>query len=159
VLTEREATLLRRTFELAQQGRRAGDHPFGALLANPAGDVVLEAVNTVVTGSDVTAHAERNLVSLACRRSSGLDLRSHTLYSSTEPCPMCAGAIHWAGIGRVVYGLSQQALYEIAAADREARLPLPCRQVLAASGRQIEVVGPCLEAEALRPHQGFWADV
>jgi tRNA(Arg) A34 adenosine deaminase TadA len=157
MFSELDAALLRRTFALALQARQAGDEPFGALLADADGAVVLEARNTVVTDHDATAHAERNLIALASAEIGDEDLSPYTLFTSTEPCPMCAGAVHWGGVGRVVFGLSQDGLYAMSAASEPAdSFLLGCRQVLAASGHGVTVVGPCLEAEARQPHVGFW---
>ena len=147
--------LLRRAIELAGQARAHGNHPFGALLADEAGRVLAEAENTVVTGRDVTGHAETNLIRLASARFDPETLARCTLYTSTEPCPMCAGAIYWARVGRVVYALSQQGLYALTGEGSE-RLPLPCRDVLAAGHHAVEVTGPALEDEARQVHAGFW---
>lgn len=147
---------LRRAVAVSQAARDHGNHPFGAVLVGPDGSVVLEAENTVVTDQDVTCHAETNLVRLASRTIGG-DLSSYTLVTSTEPCAMCSGAIYWAGIGRVVYGLSETGLYALTGdhADNPT-LRLPCREVLGAGSRRIEVSGPLLEDEAALVHEGFW---
>lgn len=146
---------LRRAIAVSQAARDHGNHPFGAVLVDPGGAVVLEAENSVVTGDDVTNHAETNLVRLASGTISYDDLRGHTLVTSCEPCPMCAGAIFWAGIGRVVYGLSQAGLHELTGPG-EWTMDHPCRLVFADGGRETEVVGPLLEEEAAVPHRGFW---
>lgn len=155
-ISQADVVLLRRTFELAVEARAAGDHPFGALLADSNGEVVLQARNTVNSERDVTAHAERNLIALASIELEDRELSSYTIYASTEPCPMCAGAVYWGGVGRVVYGLSQRGLYALSAADPTESFLLSCRQVLEAGGRPVQVEGPYLEAEARRPHEGFW---
>ncbi len=146
---------LRRAIAVSQAARDHGNHPFGAVLVTPGGAIVLEAENSVVTESDVTGHAETNLARLASRTTSYDDLREHTLVTSCEPCPMCAGAIFWAGIGRVVYGLSQAGLHELTGPS-ESTLDHPCRVVLAGGGRETVVVGPLIEDEAAEPHRGFW---
>lgn len=146
---------LRRAIVLAHQARVHGNHPFGAVLVDPDGVVALEAENTVVTGHDVTNHAETNLVRLAPAHLHR-DLSHHTLVTSCEPCPMCAGAIFWAGIGRVVYGLSQERLHEVAGSDPANTLAHGCRLVFAGGGRETQVVGPLLEDEAAATHAGFW---
>jgi len=96
--------LLRRAIELARLAREHGNHPFGALLVDAKGNVVLEAENTVRTDKDVTAHAETNLMRLATARFDRDFLGRCTLYTSTEPCAMCAGALVHARIKRLVYG-------------------------------------------------------
>ena len=76
---------LSRAIEIARQAREAGNHPFGALLVDAGGDVVLEAENTVTTGNDCTNHAELNLVRAAGSRLDPESLAGCTLYASTEP--------------------------------------------------------------------------
>lgn len=147
--------LLRRAIALAASARQHGNHPFGALLADENGQILLEAENTVITENDATGHAETNLVRLASRQFSPESLAKYTLYTSTEPCPMCSGAIFWSGIGRVVYALSEEQLYAMTG-DSPESLKLPCREVFARGGRSVEVLGPLLEAEAVRVHEGFW---
>jgi tRNA(Arg) A34 adenosine deaminase TadA len=146
---------LRAAIALAGQARAHGNHPFGALLAGPDGQVLLEAENTVVTGADCTGHAESNLMRLASQHFSAELLAGCTLFTSTEPCPMCAGAIFWGGVGRVVYGLGQPAFYDFLGPGSQG-LRLACRAVFAQGQRVIEVLGPALEPEALEVHRGFW---
>src|SRR5260370_35423491 len=98
---------LRSAIAIARRAREHGNHPFGALLVGPQGQALLEAENTVVTGADCTGHAEANLMRLASRQFDGHFLAACTLFSSTEPCPMCPGAIFWGGVGPVVYPLGQ----------------------------------------------------
>lgn len=148
--------LLRRAIALAARARQHGNHPFGALLADENGQILLEAENTVITENDATGHAETNLARLAWHQFSPDTLARSTLYTSTEPCPMCSGAIFWSGIGRVVYALSEEGLYAMAG-DSPESLQLPCREVFARGGRPVEVLGPLLEEEAARVHDGFWA--
>ncbi|HEU4327893.1 MAG TPA: nucleoside deaminase [Roseiflexaceae bacterium] len=152
---EHDLQHVRAAIALAAQARTHGNHPFGALLVDEHGQVLLEAENTVVTDRDVTAHAETNLVRLAWRSLSPQQLARCTLYASTEPCAMCAGAIHWSGIGRVVYGLPSSGLYAITGPSPD-ELALPCREVFARAQRPIDVVGPLLEEEASSVHHGFW---
>lgn len=148
---------LRRAIQVSRDARDHGNHPFGAVLVDAGGAIVLEAENTVVTGNDVTGHAETNLVQLAWARLPQDALASYTLVTSCEPCAMCSGAIFWSGIGRVVFGLSEAGLYELTGPDAPV-LGHPCRQVLADGNRTIEVSGPHLEDEAAEPHRGFWVD-
>ncbi len=150
-------SLLQRAIEIAWHARAHGNHPFGALLADEDGHILLEAENTVITDKDCTAHAETNLVRLACQRYTPQFLSLCTLYTSTEPCAMCAGAIYWSGIGRVVYALSEAQLRQITANHPEnPTLSLPCRQVFAQGQRPIIVEGPIELASAFAVHHGFW---
>jgi tRNA(Arg) A34 adenosine deaminase TadA len=149
--------LLRRAIVLADEARAGGNHPFGALLADREGRVVLEAGNTVGTTGDVTGHAETNLVSAATRRFSREELAGLVLVTSCEPCAMCSGAIYWSAIGAVVYGLSEEGLLALTGDDPEnPTLSLPCRVVLRAGQREIAVTGPLLEDEAAASHHDFW---
>ncbi len=143
--------------EVARRSRERGNHPFGAVLVSAQGDLLLEAENTVVTERDSTGHAETNLVRMASRKFSPDFLATCTLFTSTEPCAMCSGAIYWSNIGRVVFGLSEARLSTLTGDDPEnPTLHLPCREVFARGSRSIEVIGPALEEEAARVHQGFW---
>jgi tRNA(Arg) A34 adenosine deaminase TadA len=150
-----ELKLLRAAIALARSARAHGNHPFGALLADARGEVLLEAENTVVTERDCTGHAETNLMRLASRRFSPEQLATCSLYTSTEPCAMCAGAIHWGGVGRVVYALSEEQLYAIVGPSPD-HLLLPCREVFSRSERPVEVLGPTIEDEGRAVHEGFW---
>jgi tRNA(Arg) A34 adenosine deaminase TadA len=156
-LTPAEITCLRAAIDLARRSRRRGNHPFGALLADGDGVVIAEAENTVVSERDVTGHAETNLVRIASRGFDRAYLRPCTLYTSTEPCAMCSGAIYWSGIGRVVYGLSEAGLRTLTGSHEEnPTMSLPCREVFARGQGSITVVGPALEDEARSVHDGFW---
>ena len=156
-MNEQDIRHLKTAIEVAQKARAHGNHPFGAILVDGEGREVLRAENSVVTGLDVTNHAETNLVRLASARFTPQELADCTLYTSTEPCAMCSGAIHWSRIGRVVYALSEEGLYDITGASPE-NLLLPCREVFGHSGQPVHVEGPCgeLEAEARAVHANFW---
>lgn len=151
---------MRRAFALATEAVRSGNHPFGALLVLD-GTVAAEARNTVHTGTcdgndsrqpDLTQHAETNLVIKVVALGLTKDqLARATLVSSTEPCPMCSGAIYWAGIGHVAFGVSDTSLLRIAG-DALG----PCRAVFARGVRTVRVQGPLLEAEGLGLHEQYW---
>lgn len=143
--------------KVAERSRAAGNHPFGSLLAGPDGEALLEAENTVVTERDATGHAETNLVRLSTARYDADFLRECTLYTSTEPCAMCSGAIYWSGIGRVVYALGEDELLTLTGAHEEnPTMALPCRAVFKAGQRELPVVGPVDIAGARTVHAGFW---
>ena len=149
---------LRTAIDLARQAREHGNHPFGALLVDEHNQVLLRAENTVVTGRDCTGHAETNLMRLASQHFPPEKLATCILYTSTEPCAMCAGAIHWGNVRRVVYAFSEVDLYNLVGPSPD-HLLLPCREVFACSQRQVEVEGPALEldVEARAVHEGFWS--
>ncbi|MCE2575539.1 nucleoside deaminase [Komagataeibacter sp. FNDCR2] len=149
---------LRRAFAVAEQARQGGDHPFGCILVDGEGNVVLEQGNGYTAeGGDMTAHAERLLATRASRKFPPAELASYTMYTSAEPCAMCAGAVYWSGIGRVVFGQSEHDLKEMTGNHPEnPTLDLPCRTVFAAGQRPVEVIGPMLEAEAAELQRTFW---
>lgn len=148
---------LRRSFDVARRSSTHGNHPFGAILVDQNRNVLLEAENGYMPAHDATAHAERLLATLACTTLPAEVLRTATLYSSAEPCAMCAGAMYWAGIGRLVYGLSEHRLRKFTGNHLEnPTLDLPCRAVFASGQRPTEVVGPLLEDEAAALHEGVW---
>jgi tRNA(Arg) A34 adenosine deaminase TadA len=154
-----DETMLRRAFAVAQAARDGGEHPFGAILVGSNGAVLMEQGNAYTAeGQDMTAHAERVLATRASKRWRPDFLAGCTLFSSAEPCAMCAGAIYWAGIGRVVFGQTEADLKNLTGSHTEnPTLDLPCRTVFAAGQRQVIVKGPLLAEEASALQAGFWA--
>lgn len=142
---------IRQTYALAQRAVEHGNHPFGALLVHE-GQVLVTARNTVITAHDPTRHAELRLVSKAARRFGADILAESILYTSTEPCAMCAGAIYWSGIRTVVYGCSAAALAGVTDHD----FLIPSAHVFSFAHDPIQLVGPILEQEGMIVHQGFW---
>jgi tRNA(Arg) A34 adenosine deaminase TadA len=161
VLSDLDETLLRRAFALAAEARAKGDRPFGVVIADREGKVLAEGRSTQGAGGGGTlAHSEMNACQAAIR--AGIPrpvLRRATAYCSGEPCAMCAAALFYTGVGRVVYGLSNAAILHLRNAQpHTAGLSLSCREVLASAAEPVEVVGPCLEAEAEVPHRGYWRE-
>src|SRR5882757_4219631 len=155
--SEVDEHFLRRSFEVARRAVTHGNHPFGAILVDRHRNVLIEAENGYMPAHDGTAHAERLLATKACTTLDADILRNATLYSSAEPCAMCAGAIYWAGIGRLVYALSEHRLRTVTGNHPEnPTLDLPCREVFKSGQRSTEVIGPLLEGEAEALHAGVW---
>ncbi|HEY1721137.1 MAG TPA: nucleoside deaminase [Magnetospirillaceae bacterium] len=153
---DQHQTHLRHAIELARRSRANGNHPFAATLVGPDGALLMEQENGADTG-DRTAHAERALMSRASKAYSADFLAGCTMYASAEPCAMCAGASYWAGIGRVVYGLSEKDLKALIGPHPEnLTMDLPSRIVFEAGQRPIEVIGPLLQTESRAVHDGFW---
>lgn len=148
-LAATDERLLRAAIALSAQARAAGNQPYGALLADAQGRVLLEAGNTQVTDHDCTGHAELNLMRETSRRFAPAELSTCTVYASGEPCPMCAGAIYWGGVRRVVFSLSIESMTVLGGTDAD-ELALHCRDVLARGTHRVEVLGPALEDEARR---------
>jgi tRNA(Arg) A34 adenosine deaminase TadA len=156
-LSEHDEHFLRQSFDVARRSLTHGNHPFGAILVDQNRNVLIEVENGYMPSHDGTAHAERLLATQACTTLGPDVLKDATLYSSAEPCAMCAGAIYWAGIGRVVYGLSEHRLRAVTGNHPEnPTLDLPCREVFQCGQRATEVVGPMLEDEAEALHAGVW---
>ncbi|MGX5217485.1 MULTISPECIES: nucleoside deaminase [Pseudomonas] len=150
--------LLSQSIQLSEESKQRGRHPFAALVADQHGNVIARAGNnSMPPEGDPTQHAELAAAAMAARLLSPDELAKCTLYTSAEPCCMCSGAIYWTGIGRVVYALSEHALLSLTGDHPEnPTFSLPCREVFARGQRQVEVLGPMLEEEAAKPHQGFW---
>jgi tRNA(Arg) A34 adenosine deaminase TadA len=146
-----DAKYIRRAIDLARQARERGNHPFGALLVADE-RIVLEAENTVVSQNNPTHHAELNLVQAAWQTLPSELITRSTLYTSTEPCPMCTGAIFWSGIRRVVFSFPALDLGAMA----DDKFCGPCRQLFERAEQKTEVVGPILADEGRQVHLGFW---
>ena len=102
---------IRQAIKLSESAVEHGNDPFGACLVSKDGEVLLTAENTTTTPvSDITRHAELNLVSMATQKFSREILEQCTLYTSCEPCLMCTGAILWSGIRQLVYALTSETL-------------------------------------------------
>jgi tRNA(Arg) A34 adenosine deaminase TadA len=143
--------------EVSRRAREHGNPPFGALLVDRNGRVVLEAENTVATARDCTGHAETNLMRVASARFDAEFLRGCTCYTSTEPCAMCAGALYWGDVRRVVFGLGADRLHRLIRRNPEnINLPISCREIFASGEHEVDVSGPQLEQQALAVHDGYW---
>ena len=157
-ISGQDLSFLRQAIELARLAREDGRHPFGALIVSEAGEIVVTARNNAVRpAGDPTQHAEMLACAQAARLLPEASLARCTLYTSTEPCAMCAGAIYWTGIGRVVFALPETGLLRYTGShSQNPTLDLPCREVFARGQKPIVVEGPFLQEEAGRVHEGFW---
>ena len=144
-MTEADERYLRRAIELAAEARAAGDMPFGSLLVGPGGDVLVEDRNTVLTGNDITAHPELKTALWASRNLEPEVAAGTTMYTSTEPCPMCKGAIARSGLGRVVFALSGEQF----AGLKPPGAPTP-------DAAEVAYDGPALFDEARVPIDGYY---
>jgi tRNA(Arg) A34 adenosine deaminase TadA len=149
---------LRAANAVARRSLEEGRHPFGALLVGPDNETVLIEQGNV----DSVNHAEAVLAREAARTRSEEELWGCTLYTTVEPCCMCAGTQYWANIGRVVYGMEESRLLEFTGNHSEnPTMDLPCRQVFASGQKNIRVWGPVpeVEAEIAALHLAFWKQV
>ncbi|MEU7935852.1 nucleoside deaminase [Microbispora bryophytorum] len=140
-MTPGDEKFLRRAIELAAEARAGGNPPFGSLLVGPGGDVLAEERNTSLTEADITAHPELKLARWAARELDPAAAAGTTMYTSCQPCGMCAGAIERSGLGRVVFALSTDQLGGLKP------------QAAASSFRQ---EGPALFDEARVPVEGYY---
>jgi tRNA(Arg) A34 adenosine deaminase TadA len=146
---------LRAANAVAQRGMQAGHHPFGAVLVAPDHETVIAEQGNV----DTVNHAEAVLARLSAQRYPSDYLWGCTLYTTVEPCCMCAGTQYWANIGRLVYGMEERRLLALTGNHSEnPTLDLPCRDVFARGQKDVRVWGPLaeVEGEIAALHIGFW---
>jgi len=156
-VAERDATYLRQAIALSRTARQRGNRPFGSVIVAPDGTVLGAGWNSNGESGDCTAHAEVQAIREACQRHDRAALEQATLYASGEPCVMCAGAIFWANIRRVVYGIDDQRLRVFRGERLDQRdVELSCRDVFRAAPFAVECTGPSLVDEASQPHVGAW---
>ena len=105
MINREEERFMRMALEEAEEAARRGEVPVGAVIVSN-GRVIGRGHNLTETLTDVTAHAEMMAITAAAASVGGKYLPGCTLYVTVEPCPMCAGALGWSQIGRIVYGTS-----------------------------------------------------
>ena len=146
---------LRRANEIALQAARLGNHPFGAVLvAADHHTVLLEQGNV-----DSVNHAESTLARAAAAKFTPEQLWDMTLYTTVEPCAMCAGTQYWANIGRLVYAMSEKQLLDYTGNHPEnPTMELPSREVFARGQKAVEIIGPVPQMidEVAAAHVDFW---
>jgi tRNA(adenine34) deaminase len=137
---------MRLAIAASRKALEKGDNPYGAVLVSASGEVLHVAANRQHTDQDCTAHAEVVLVREVASRLGAQALVDGTVYASGEPCAMCAGAMYWAGVRRIVYAASNPVMGALFGGDT---LSIRCAEVLAGASRQVDVVGPVLEDAAV----------
>ena len=103
--TEEDKRFMQMACDLACENVECGGDPFGAVIVKD-GDVIAAAGNSVTLDNDPTAHAEVNAIRRACSLLDSFQLDGCVIYCSSEPCPMCLGALYMAGVSRIYYGCS-----------------------------------------------------
>ncbi len=149
---------LHHSIRLADDAVQSGNHPFGAVLVSAEGQVLAEGQNSFSIDKG-PGHAEANLARHAARAFDIPTLRGATLYTSVEPCSMCAGTVYWAEIGAVVFGMTERRLGELTGDDPEnPTQDLECRTIFASGQRPVTVRGPFVELEEIiaDQHRAFW---
>lgn len=141
---------IREVNQLARINAQKGLDPFAALLVQD-GQIKASTADQCVIYSDPTAHAELSLISEYCRANHLISLEGYTLYANVEPCVMCSGAIHWARISRVIFGLSQEQLQS----KSGGKLKPSAESLINIGNKTIEVIGPILPEEGIKVFQEF----
>jgi tRNA(Arg) A34 adenosine deaminase TadA len=152
--TAQDRAFMARAYELARYAVTHGGGPFGALLVKD-GKVLAEFSNCVHSTGDVTKHAETGLISAFSPKIDRETFSRSTLYTSTEPCAMCCGAICFAGIGRVVYGTSEAPFVQVMGLPADPN-PLTSHEILGRIAPSTQVLGPLMESEGLKIHEAYW---
>ncbi|MGG3799947.1 nucleoside deaminase [Metabacillus fastidiosus] len=150
---------LEKCVEVSKRSRENGNTPFGAILVDDSGNILMEQENIELTEHKCTGHAETALMERASQTYSKEFLWNCTLYSTAEPCAMCSGSIYWGNVGRVVYGITEKRLLELTGDnDINPTFDLPCRDIFARGQKDVQVIGPFPEIEqtAVEVHEGFW---
>lgn len=151
--SERDGKYIDRAIELAEESVEMGNTPFGAVIVVD-GEIVGEGHNETRTNNDLAAHPEMTLARWAGRELDDGERERCTMYASTEPCPMCATAIHYAGLGRVVFGVSGATLNELTGDV----VTIPCEEVVRRAGGETIVQGPVAESDAMTIHESFYGE-
>lgn len=150
---------LKRAIEVSRQSREGGNTPFGCVLVDGDGNILLEQGNVEITEGRCTGHAETVIMEKASQKYSKEFLWDCTLYTTCEPCPMCAGAVYWGNVGRVVYAMTEKRLLKMTGNHKQnPTFTLTCDEVFAKGQKNIKVVGPFeeLAEEAAEVHKGYW---
>jgi len=158
--SKRDIELLYECAKIAHEGVQKGNHPFGALLADNDGNILIRQGNEFTEGGS-SYHAETLLVLKAAKKYSPEFLKDCTLYTNFEPCCMCTGAIYWANIGRICFCATERTLLSYTGSnDENPTFSLSCRSVIEAGQKEIAVTGPVddedLVKALVKDHIGFW---
>lgn len=133
---------------LALEEAKKGDAPYGAVIVKD-NQVVASAHNTVVRDNDPSAHAEINVIRRLTAQLKSFSLEGYTIYTTGEPCPMCAAACVWTGIAEIVYGASIEDLIQA----NQGQIQISCDEIIAKSFRNIKVTKGVLKQECLNLFQ------
>lgn len=149
---DRDEEYIREAIGLAHEAVADGNTPFGSLLVIDE-TVIKQSKNTTVTDRDITAHPELKLARWAARELDPDERSNCTMYTSTEPCEMCAAAICKAGLNRVVYSVPSESL---ANTKGTTTTGISCEEIITRNDGTTTVDGPVLEPEGTRIHEEFY---
>ena len=159
MIREEHIKFLKRAVVLSQQARNNGNTPFGALLVDQNGSILLEQENIEITKKICTGHAETTLAERASHLYDKEFLWNCTLYTTGEPCAMCAGSIYWSNIGNLVFGITEKKLLELTGNNKQnPTFDLPCREIFDRGQKKITIIGPVSQVSEMimAVHKGFW---
>ncbi|YAG09592.1 CMP/dCMP deaminase, zinc-binding [Nostoc sp. DSM 114167] len=129
---------------LALAEAKKGDAPYGAVIVKD-NEVVAVAHNTVKRDNDPSAHAEINAIRSLTAKLKNPSLEGYSIYTTGEPCPMCATACVWSGLSEIVYGASIQDLINV----NQSQINISCEEVIDKSSQKIKVTKDILKNECL----------
>ena len=154
----RDEQFLRQAIALSEAAVTHGGRPFGAVITDGDGQIVAQAQSLPsIDPRDWTAHSEMQALRAASAAMTWEALGGATLYASGEPCPMCAAAIYWCNIRRLVFCVSEPAMRALRAPYiRAAGIAMRSAEIFARCDRRVEVIGPLIENEGLPVHRRFW---
>ncbi|MDY7022476.1 MAG: nucleoside deaminase [Cyanobacteriota bacterium] len=133
--------------KVALEEAKKGDMPYGAVLVKD-GQIVLRGHNTAQRDNDVAAHAEVNILREFTLKNGSYSLealKGYTLYTTCEPCPMCAGACVWAGVSEIVFGASTKQLIEIGS----QQIDVSCQTIVEKGFQDIKITQGVLAEDCL----------
>lgn len=144
-----------RAIQLAREAGERGDDPYGSLLVDPEagadGEILMEEHNAVVSASDVTHHPELRLAERAARELSSAVCQRAIMYTSTEPCPMCAGGIRLAGLAAVVHSVSAARAADLAGHENY----VASAEIYERTDAGVRSLGPVLPEDGAAIHETF----
>ena len=150
---------LEKAIEVSRKSRAGGNTPFGCVLVGGDGEIILEQGNVEITEKRCTGHAETVIMERASKLYDKKFLWNCTLYTTCEPCPMCAGAVYWGNVGRVVYAMTEERLLQMTGShEQNPTFTMTCKEVFAKGQKKIKVEGPfdSLAEKAAEVHFGYW---
>ena len=147
-MDEMNETFLRRAIERAREAESRGEVPIGALIVSAEGDVLAEASNETIERCDPTAHAEILAIRAAGQKIGNYRLTGTSVYSTIEPCAMCAGALVNARVARLVYGAPDERFGAV-----RSKFEICDSEIL---NHRIEIVTGVLEEECRKLMQDFF---
>ncbi len=161
MVNKKDIEYLYKAADVARKALESNNHPFGCIVVDGGGKVIMESGNLCNTKNNYCAHAESEAAYYLASKYPIEYLQKCTLYSTFEPCCMCTGTIYWANIGRIVYALTERKLLSMTKDNIENQtFNISCREILAKGQKQIIIDGPIddkdLEKRILEDHKEFW---